>query len=82
MRLTVDITPEEHQRIKTVASLQGKSIKAYVMERVLPELAPDEAHALNQLEKLLQKRIKASAKERLTPVTVKQLFATVLKGMS
>lgn len=36
-RLTIDLSGEEKQQIKALASLQGKSIKDYVLERVLPD---------------------------------------------
>ena len=30
-RLSIDLTPEQHQKIKAVAAMQGKSIKEYVL---------------------------------------------------
>ena len=32
-RLTIDITDQQHQSIKAMAALQGKSIKEYAIER-------------------------------------------------
>ena len=34
-RLIIDVRPEEHAQIKALASLQGKTIKTYVLEKVL-----------------------------------------------
>lgn len=33
-RLSIDIDPEEHQKIKVFAVLQGKTIREYVLESV------------------------------------------------
>ncbi len=49
MRLSVDVTPEQHQRLKAVAALQGKSLKDYVLDRVLP-WTTQEKQALSELE--------------------------------
>ncbi len=51
MRLSIEITQEQHQRLKAAAALQGKSIKDYVLERTLPDL--EEQAALQELETLL-----------------------------
>ena len=34
-RISIDVTPEEHQKLKAMAALTGKSIKDYVIERTL-----------------------------------------------
>lgn len=33
-RLSIDIDPEEHQKIKVFAVLQGKTIREYVLESI------------------------------------------------
>ena len=43
-RLSIDITPEEHQKLKAIAALKGESIKNYVLKRTLGE-----APALNDM---------------------------------
>ncbi len=35
-RLTIDVSGEEKQQIKALAALQGKTLKDYVLDRVLP----------------------------------------------
>ncbi|WP_272911634.1 hypothetical protein [Loktanella sp. M215] len=34
-RLSIDITPEQHQKLKAIAALKGESIKEYVLSRTL-----------------------------------------------
>ncbi|WP_257558513.1 antitoxin [Sphingobium sp. CFD-2] len=35
-RLTIDITEQQHQSLKALAALQGKTIKQYAIERLFP----------------------------------------------
>lgn len=50
-RLSIDITPEEHQKLKAIAALKGESIKDYVLKRTLgdapalDDMSEDEAVA-------------------------------------
>ena len=77
-RLSIEVTPEQHQRLKAVAALQGKSIKDYVLERALPPL-PDmdsmsDEEALNKLENFLKPRIEAAKKGDFSSRSVEQIF--------
>ncbi|MBC8287547.1 MAG: DUF1778 domain-containing protein [Nitrospinae bacterium] len=80
-RLSIEVTPEQHQRLKAVAALQGKTIKDYVLERALPQL-PDlssmsEEEAVNKLEDFLKPRIEAARKGEFSPRSVEQIFEDV-----
>ena len=60
-RLSIDITPEEHQKLKAIAALKGESIKDYVLKRTLGD-APDlddmsESEAVAALADFLKPRI-------------------------
>jgi hypothetical protein len=60
-RLSIEVTPEQHQRLKAIAALHGQSIKEYVLARALPSI-PDmadlsEEEALRRLEEFLKPRI-------------------------
>ncbi len=68
MRLSIEVTPEQHQRLKAVSALSGQSIKDYVLDRVLPDKGEDEA--LRQLEEFLEPRLKEAG----TYKTVQQIF--------
>ena len=37
-RLSIDITPEEHQKLKAIAALKGQSIKEFVLKRTLGDV--------------------------------------------
>lgn len=72
MRLSIEITPEQHQNLKAAAALQGKSIKNYVLERVLPNA--DEQEALQKLESYLQPRVAAAKAGKITDKSVDDIF--------
>lgn len=60
-RLSIDITPEEHQKLKAIAALKGQSIKDYVLNRALGD-APalygmTEDEAFSALADFLKPRI-------------------------
>ena len=77
MRLSIEVTPEQHQRLKVVAALHGKTIKDYVLDRVLPG---EEDDVLRELEAFLEPRIKA-AEGKTVNKSVEQIFEEAHKDM-
>ena len=60
-RLSIDITPEQHQKLKAIAALKGESIKDYVLNRTLGD-APSlddmsETEAVTALADFLKPRV-------------------------
>jgi hypothetical protein len=55
-RLTIDLTKQQHQSLKALAALQGKTIRQYTVERLFPDGA-DEDSAWQELQSLLGMRI-------------------------
>lgn len=55
-RLTIDITSRQHQSLKALAALQGKTIKQYAIERLFRADA-DADQAWHELKTLLRARI-------------------------
>lgn len=55
-RLTIDVTEQQHQTLKAMAALEGKSIKQFALERLFGDQA-DEANALDELRQLLSARV-------------------------
>ena len=60
-RLSIDVTAEEHRKLKAIAALKGESLKAYVLKRALGDtLSLDimsENEAVAALSKFLKPRI-------------------------
>lgn len=80
-RLSIEVTTEQHQRLKAIAALSGCSMKEYVLERTLPPV-PDhddlsEADALRQLAAMLQPRLEAARRGEVVHQSVEQIFDTV-----
>ncbi|SER63369.1 Antitoxin ParD [Nitrosomonas sp. Nm51] len=75
-RLSIDLTPEQHQKIKAIAAMQGKSIKEYVLNQILPT-SSDEEMALHELEALLDERAKSVDTGKISQKSVKEIFQEV-----
>ena len=54
-RLTIDITEQQHQALKAMAALAGKSIKQFTLERLFPPGSEDQA--AQELKALLADRV-------------------------
>lgn len=78
MRLSIEVTQEQHQQLKAIAALRGQSIKDFVLEKVfqpLPEtITTGEAEALRQLEVFLQPRTKGIEQNSVINKSVQKIF--------
>ena len=73
-RLSIDITPEEHQKLKAIAALKGQSIKEFVLKRTLGD-APvldemNEEEAFGALSEFLKPRIDQARRGELSKKSV------------
>ena len=57
-RISIDVTGDEHKRLKALAALKGVTLKEYMLQSALEHPGQDEEEALAELEALLQARIK------------------------
>mgnify|MGYP001069213892 CR=1 FL=1 len=76
-RLSIELTPEEHQKIKAIAALQGSSIRDYVLERILPS-EDDEAAALQELGAFLAPRINDAQNGNTISSSAHEIFEETL----
>ncbi|MFQ5444169.1 MAG: antitoxin [Nitrospinales bacterium] len=80
-RLSIEITAEQHQRLKAIAALAGKSIKDYVLDRALPPSngmeSISEEEALEKLEEFLKPRIQAAKSGKKSSRSVQEIFEDV-----
>ncbi len=74
-RLTIEITGQEHQEIKAMAALQGKTLKEFVMEKIFPphNNNSDEEEAWGELKSLLTTRIEAAESGSISQKTMQQI---------
>ncbi len=75
-RLSIELTAEQHQKVKAMAALSGSSIREYVLTRLFPASSEEEA-ALHELEILLDKRVKAAEAGAVSNRTVEDIFHDV-----
>jgi len=73
-RISIDVSPEEHQKLKAMAALQGKSIKEFVLASTLGAARDDEKAALLELEELLDRRLARAKSEGTSERTVEDIF--------
>ncbi len=67
-RLTIDMSDRQHQSLKALAALQGKTIKQYALEKLLP--GEDDADAWQELKMLLAARVEEGLGGRILAKSV------------
>ena len=80
-RLSIELTPEQHQQLKAIAALHGQTLKDYILERTLPDLPQNESlseeETLQRLEAFLKPRISEAERGEVVEGSVEQIFAAV-----
>lgn len=71
-RLTIDMTDQQHQSLKALAALQGKTIKQYALERLFPADATGD-QAWRELKALLGERISDGLAGKVSAKTIGQI---------
>jgi hypothetical protein len=77
-RLSIELTAEEHKRVKAVAAMQGSSIRDYVLKRILP--SQDDELALQELDVFLAPRIKDARDGNVISSTARNVFEETLSS--
>ncbi|QEE43233.1 antitoxin (plasmid) [Rhizobium sp. WL3] len=72
-RLTIDMTDKQHQSLKALAALQGKTIKQYALERLFPGDVDGE-RAWEELKTLMNTRISDGLAGKLSTKTVGEIL--------
>ena len=80
-RLSIELTPEQHQQLKAIAALHGQTLKDYILERTLPHLPQTESlseeETLRRLEAFLEPRIAEAERGEVIEESVEQIFSSV-----
>ncbi len=76
-RLSIDISAQEHQQLKAMATLNGQTIREYVLSRALADM-PDPAtmtdeEAMQALKRLLAPRIAEAEAGQVEPATAEDI---------
>ncbi|PVZ83300.1 antitoxin [Serratia sp. S1B] len=78
-RLTIDITDQQHQSLKALAALQGKTIKQYALERLFPG-DTDADQAWKELKNLLGGRINDGLAGKVSTKDIGEILDEELDG--
>ena len=76
-RISIDVTVEQHKRLKAIAALSGQSLKNYLLQRTLPQ--NDENAAIAEPEALLAPRVESARAGRLVDESVQSIFDGVAR---
>ena len=77
-RLSIDLSSEQHKRIKAMAVVQGKTIKDLVLGKIFGDSAGDDT-AWQELLSLLDDRISEVEQGGISSNTPDQIAETVLR---
>lgn len=77
-RLTIDVTDQQHQSLKALAALQGKTIKQYALEKLFPAPADSDDGALEDLKALLNQRIVEAQRGELDTRSMMEIMDSAL----
>jgi len=80
-RLVLDVSSEQHQIIKALAATEGKSIKDFMLEKVLPDTDEGEAVAWAELKKILSERLQSVAQNGASAKSISDITEDTLKGL-
>lgn len=83
-RLTIDVTEQQHQTLKALAALEGKSLRQYALERLFPADAAgtsgEKAH--EELKALLAERLAEAQRGELVQGGIGELAKQALSTES
>lgn len=78
-RLTIDMTEQEHQALKAMAALEGKTIKQFTLERLF-STDTGATSALDQIKALLAERVAQAQRGELADGSVTQIVERAIQA--
>lgn len=81
-RIIVEVSGEQHKVIKALAAVEGKSIKDYVLERILPNSDIEQQEpAWNELKAVLEDRIDQAKQNGTSTKSVAEIAEETLQKL-
>ena len=80
-RLTIDLTEQQHQALKAIAALEGKTIKQYTLERLFSAQQPDH-DAFNEVRTLLAERVAQAQRGEVVQASITEIAAQAFNTAS
>lgn len=78
-RLSIELSKEQHQKIKALAALEGQSMKSFILDKLFKS-NDDETAAMKELEQLLISRIESAKKSKPSNLSVQEITDNVLRA--
>ena len=72
-RISIEVTQDQHKRLKAVAALSGKSLKDYMLEKTLP-VEDDEEVAMQELLEYLRPSIEQAERGEFVDDSLDDVF--------
>ena len=79
-RLSIEVSSEQHQKIKALAALKGQSIKDFILNKLFTVNGDSEESAMEELEELLLSRINQAKDSQVSSKTIQQITDNVLRA--
>lgn len=73
-RISIDVTEDQHKRLKALAALKGISLKDYLLGNALDSSGNDEKKALAELESFLDDRLRKARAGKVSRRKVREIF--------
>ena len=77
-RLSIEVSSEQHQKIKALAALQGLSLEDYILDKLLNTKDLKDEDAMVELEKLLLERISQAKKSSPSSKSLQEITDSVI----
>ncbi len=78
-RLTIDVTDQQHQALKAMAALEGKTIKQYAIERLFPP-PESEVRAWADLKTLLEQRMAEAGRGEVSTRSITEIAESMFRA--
>ena len=72
-RISIEVTPDQHRRLKATAALSGKSLKDYMLEKTLP-VENDEESAMQELIEYLKPSVEQAERGEFVEDSLEDIF--------
>lgn len=76
-RISIEVTPQQHRRLKAVAALRGQSIKDHILSRSIPGENIEAGNPLEPLESFLEQRLSQAASGGISGRSVPEIWADI-----
>lgn len=76
-RLTIDLDTQQHQMIKAMALLEGKTIKQFVLDKLFSE-GDTEERALEELREVIRQRVQEAKSGDVVHQSISQVAESMI----